>query len=559
MTDSVLPRTMENPLAFARHYSRLVSLLLYDAESHEAQIESLSALVSASKAGAVTIQAKEWRLLVNGEIVPDRFTGAQDLTAQLIGHSILDFTVVQGASPADMLLLARILASAPVPGDGGQNVLERLRALDARSVHIRVETLPAPRTAARASEQIPGMISDVSLFVPGAAVDAASRRKDPAPSGRASNGEQTGAEGDILRDQDPEQMFHAFSAHNTPKGSMVKLFEQLDAARTPAAASRTLDALLKLAIGSARKERFDIVADVFHGIIEREVRLEDRAIKRLVGVTVRRLSTPSLLKCVVDLLPRRNESYERYMTIFERTEDAGVEALVDALMAAPSLTDRRVYYDSLLRLGTGIRTIIHMLGDSRWYVVRNAADLLGEMRAVEVEGELLRLLEHKDDRVRAAAAGALAKIGTNRPAPASTNGGNGHAVHVTNTINVATNGKSVDSLIRALDREDDGRVQMAMLAALGQLGTPQAIEKLVEIARTDKGLLMKRRPTPLRVAAVHALGQATGSGSLAALQSLLRDKEKAVRGAASWVIMGRKRGPAGQTTGPMRSATRSSR
>jgi len=559
MTDPVLPQIMENQLTFARHYSRLVSLLLYDAESHEAQVESLGALVSASKAGAVTIQARDWRLLVNGEAVPDRFTGAEDLTAQLIGHSILDFTVVQGADPGDMLLLARILASAPVPGDGGRNVLERLRALDARSVHIRVETLPAPRPAVRAGDQIPGIISDVSLFVPGAAVDAAARRKDPPPSGRSGNGEQPGHEGDILRDQDPEQMFQAFSAHNTPKGSMVKLFEQLDAARTPAAASRTLDALLKLAIGSARKERYDIVADVFHGIIERETRLEDRAIKRLVGMTVRRLSTPSLLKCIVDLLPRRHESYERYMTIFERTEDAGIEALVDALMAAPSLTDRRVYYDSLLRLGTGIRTIIHMLGDSRWYVVRNAADLLGEMRAVEVEGELLRLLEHKDDRVRGAAAGALAKMGTARPTPMSTNGSNGHATHATNTINVATNGKSVDSLIRALDREDDGRVQMAMLAALGQLGTAQAIEKLVEIARTDKGLLMKRRPTPLRVAAVHALGQANGSGSLAALQSLLRDKEKAVRGAASWVIMGRKRGPSGQSTGPVGSPVRSAR
>ncbi len=548
---------METQLDFARHYARLVSLLLYDDAAHEAQIESLGALVSASKAGAVTLRAQEWRLLVNGELVPERYTGAQDLTAQLIGHSIVDFTVVQSAAPADMLLLARILASAPVPGDGGKNVLERLRALDARSVHIRVETLPAPLPAASAQpERISGVISDIALFAPGAESGAGAgsvtvsgpgveaRRLELAGSQRAGKGSQHATEADILRDQDPEQMFHAFSAHNTPKGSMVKLFEQLDAARTPAAVSRTLDALLKLATGSARKERYDIVADVFHGIIEREGRVEDRAIKRQYGMTVRRLSTPSLLKCVVDLLPRRHESYDRYMAIFERTDDAGVEALVDALMAAPSLTDRRVYYDSLLRLGTGIRTIIHMLGDSRWYVVRNAADLLGEMRTVEVEGDLLRLLEHKDDRVRSAAAGALAKLGNGREAPASANGSNGHSVPVTNTINVATNGKSVDSLIRALDREDDGRVQMAMLAALGQLGTPQAIEKLVEIARTEKGLLMKRRATPLRVAAVHALGQANGSGSLAALQSLLRDREKAVRGAASWVIMGRKRGPA---------------
>jgi HEAT repeat protein len=54
-------------------------------------------------------------------------------------------------------------------------------------------------------------------------------------------------------------------------------------------------------------------------------------------------------------------------------------------------------------------------------------------------------------------------------------------------------------------------------------------------------LLNKRRPTPMRVAAVHALGEVKTSSALAALQTLLRDKEKAVRGAASWVMLGRKR------------------
>jgi HEAT repeat protein len=535
---------MEIQLTFARHFARLVWLLLYDSESYEAQLASLGALVSATKAGPVNIQARDWRLTVNGELVPDSYPGAQDLTAQLIGHSILELTVVQDAALSDILLLARILASEPVPGDGGKNVLDRLRAIDARSVHIKVETLPAPRLATVESNvaRIPGMIPDVSLFT---SVPAREGVATEAHNGRENEGHVSAPEGELLRDQDPEQMFHVFSANSTPKGSMTKLFEQLDAARAPAAASRALDALLKLAAISARKERYDIVADVFHGIITREEEVEDRAIKRQFGVTIRRLATPSLLGCVASLLPRRRESYERYMVIFARTEDAGAEALVDALMEAPSLTDRRVYYDSLLHVGTGIRTITHMLGDQRWYVVRNAVDLLGEMRVGEAEAELIRLLEHKDDRVRTAAASALAKLGSGRTAPASGDGAGTFAAQRLSAINVSTGGRSVDSLIRALDREDDSRVQMAMLAALGQLGTPQAIEKLVEIARTEKGLLMKKRSTPLRVAAVHALGQVNASGAVAALQSLLRDKEKAVRGAASWVIMGRRRAGAG--------------
>ncbi|HEU4585812.1 MAG TPA: HEAT repeat domain-containing protein [Gemmatimonadaceae bacterium] len=529
---------MEIELTLARHFARLVWLLLYDAESYEAQLASLGALVSASKAAPVTIQACDWRLVVNGELVPESYAGVQDLTAQLIGHSILEFTVVQDAALSDILLFARILASEPVPGDGGKNVLDRLRAIDARSVHIKVETLPAPRVAEPNMARIAGMIPDVSLFTAAPIREGVATE---AHNGRENEGHASAPEGELLHDQDPEQMFHVFSATSTPKGSMTKLFEQLDSARTSAAASRALDALLKLAAGSARKERYDIVADVFHGIITREEEVEDRAIKRHFGVTVRRLATPSLLRCVASLLPRRHESYERYMMIFARTDDAGAEALVDALMEAPSLTDRRVYYDALLHVGTGIRTIIHMLGDQRWYVVRNAADLLGEMRVGEAEAELIRLLEHKDDRVRTAAASALAKLGSARTASGSGDGASTFAAQRLSAINVSTNGRSVDSLIRALDREDDSRVQMAMLAALGQLGTPQAIEKLVEIARTEKGLLVKKRSTPLRVAAVHALGQVNASGAVAALQSLLRDKEKAVRGAASWVIMGRRR------------------
>jgi HEAT repeat protein len=45
----------------------------------------------------------------------------------------------------------------------------------------------------------------------------------------------------------------------------------------------------------------------------------------------------------------------------------------------------------------------------------------------------------------------------------------------------------------------------------------------------------------MRVAAVHALGDVKTNSAHSALQALLHDKEKAVRGAASWVIMGRRR------------------
>jgi HEAT repeat protein len=538
---------MDHSVALARHLARLVWLFLNDTAAYDVQLAALQLLVDASHHGGVTLTTRDWRLVANGTLLPEDVSGAQDLTAQLIGHSIVELTVDQDASPADLLLLARVLASEPVPGDGGRNLLARLKALDAQAVHALVEAPQTPVHGAAIansslSAKMPGMIPDTSIF---------SRGGDGPPLGRS--GDETGPEDDvndgeddgaIVHERDPEEMFRAFSTTTTPKGSMVKLFEHLDGARGPTTATRQLDALVKLAAESARKERHDIVADVVYGVVKREPEIEDRTIRRQFGMAIRRLCTPSVLKCVVELLPRRRENYEQYMAVFVRAEDAGAEALVDALIAAPSITDRRVYYDALLRLRTGIRALLHMLGDPRWYVVRNAVELLGELRVAEADAELTKLLEHRDDRVRTAAASALAKLGSVsaakgvrgilREAPAELR------ERAAEALALNRNG-SVDSLIRAFDREEDPRVQMAILTALGQIGSPQAVEKLVEIARTEKGILFKARPTPVRVAAVHALGEVQSSAAIAALQTLLRDKEKAVRGAASWVMMGKKR------------------
>jgi hypothetical protein len=489
---------MSYALTFVRHFARLVQMLLIEGNAFEKQLATLHALVTVSEQGPVKLVLHDMQLIsVNAEVVPSRFEGVEDLLAQLIGHSIIEIDFQQNASPVDLLLAAKLLSVAASPGNGGEVALSRVRALDAQTISLTV----------------------------------------------VGDGEELEAE-DIVREQDPEAMFAAFATSSTPKGSMVRLFEQLDHAREATVVGGHLDTLVKLAADSSGKDRIDIVADVFYGLVKREPGIEDKMSKRQYALAIRRLCVPRVLKCIVELLPRRRENYEAYMAIFTRAEEDGVEALVEALISAPSITDRRVYYDSLLRLRTGVRTLVHMLGDPRWFVVRNAIELLGEMRVAEADAELEKMLEHRDDRVRTAAATALAKLGPGvaakglrgalRDAPEEVRERAAEAMAMQRS-------GSVDSLVRALDKEDDNRVQMAMVTALGQLGTPHAVEKLMDIARTDKGLLNKRRPTPMRVAAVHALGEVKTSSALAALQTLLRDKEKAVRGAASWVMMGRKR------------------
>jgi HEAT repeat protein len=537
---------MSYALAFARHFARLVQLLLIEGNAFEKQLATLRSLVTTSEQGPVKLVLHDMQLIsVNAEVVPSRFDGVEDLLAQLIGHSIIEIEFQQNALLADLLLAAKLLSVEASPGNGGEVALSRVRALDAQTIAMKVEAPIVPQASAALANSKLGNTSagfvrnSVTMFMPVAEQFEAVQ----AGGAEVGDGEELEAE-DIVREQDPEAMFAVFAATSTPKGSMVRLYEQLDHAREATVVGEHLDTLVKLAADSSGKDRIDIVADVFYGLVKREGGIEDKMSKRQYALAIRRLCVPRVLKCIVELLPRRRENYEQYMAIFMRAEEDGVEALVEALISAPSITDRRIYYDSLLRLRTGVRTLVHMLGDPRWFVVRNAIELLGEMRVAEADEELEKMLEHRDDRVRTAAATALAKLGPGvaakglrgalRDAPEEVRERAAEAMALQRS-------GSVDSLVRALDREDDSRVQMAMVTALGQLGSSHAVEKLMDIARTDKGLLNKRRPTPMRVAAVHALGEVKTSSALAALQTLLRDKEKAVRGAASWVMMGRKR------------------
>ncbi|MEP7087391.1 MAG: HEAT repeat domain-containing protein [Gemmatimonadota bacterium] len=539
---------MSYALTFARHFARLVQMLLIEGSAFDKQLATLRSLVTVSEQGPVKLILHDMQLLsANAEVVPARFEGVDGLVAQLIGHSILEIDVQRNSTPADLLLVARLLSIAPTPGNGGEVALSRVRALDAQTISLKVDVpvqLKAPTALANSkiANAGAGIVRDsMTMFMPTTGQFEAVQAAGADVGG--GDGEELESE-DLVRELDPDAMFAAFSTTSTPKGSMVRLFEQLDGAKEATAIGGQLDTLVKLAADSSGKDRIDIVADVFYGLVKRDGDIEDKLTKRQYALGIRRLCVPRVLKCIVELLPRRRENYEQYMAIFLRAEDDGVEALVEALISAPSITDRRVYYDSLLRLRTGVRTLVHMLGDPRWFVVRNAIELLGEMRVAEADTDLEKLLEHRDDRVRTAAASALAKLGPGvaakglrgalRDAPEEVRERAAEAMALQRT-------GSVDSLVRALDKEEDNRVQMAMVTALGQLGTPHAVEKLMDIARTEKGLLNKRRPTPMRVAAVHALGEVKTSSALAALQTLLRDKEKAVRGAASWVMMGRKR------------------
>lgn len=250
--------------------------------------------------------------------------------------------------------------------------------------------------------------------------------------------------------------------------------------------------------------------------------------------------------------------------------DAGAAALVAHLMASDQRAVRRVYYDALITLRVGAPLLITALGHDQWFIVRNAACLLGDMGAVEADVELVALLDHAEPRVREAAAAALAQLGTPVAQMAlarrlhdadptlrhhAVRGVARAALAATTDPDATPEGASADEtaadwlvrqggaaytgvgnpvtravapLATALASESDVEVQVAILSSLGRLGTPDAIQRLRLAVRPDPA-----RSSAFRVAALEALVEAQGPLAQPVIDALRRDPDPEVQQAAA--------------------------
>lgn len=525
---------MDFSVTFGRHFSRLVWLLLHDAAALDEQKATLRAMVTISKEGAVTFATRGPRLDVNDSEMPAALSGVPELGTRLAEHGVRELRVDQGAAAADILGAARIIAGEPVADDSGRAAAAKLEALGAKTVRMVAgvrddsrQAAPAGAAAASAAAGIDELAMDLLSPEEIAAATAA------ALAGPAA---ETAVAAPAAPARPADGAFLAFSAPPAPRESLDELFAELDAAQSPNALTRLLDELATSAEQAAREGRAETAADAFAGVVRREVAASpDDPRRGALTMAVRRLSRPTILRVVARMVAKRPGREAEYAAALSRAGEDGAEALIEQLTNAPSLADRRLFFDALVRMQSGVAALVHMLGDARWYVVRNAADLLGEMQAPDADGPLAELLRHDDERVRRAAAAALGKLGTPRAQQALQHALRDSAPQVRTQAAsglAAQGGKPAAAVLaEALDAEPDAEVQLVMVAALGRIGTPDAVQRLIRIAEPE-GRLFKKKPVAQRVAAVQALGEARTPAALNALSNLLTDKEKEVRDAA---------------------------
>jgi HEAT repeat protein len=267
---------------------------------------------------------------------------------------------------------------------------------------------------------------------------------------------------------------------------------------------------------------------------------------------LRRLATRETLPLLASRVADSAEP-ELLLAVLARSGAASVAALLGLLGRTDDPRIRRACFDAIVALDAGTELVLEALDDPRWYVVRNAAALLGELRAHDADRALARLLAHGDARVRLAVARALVRLRSPAALAALQQALGDASPDVRRLAATAfalgahlpgTSRPSAAPLIHALEAETDEDVALEMIAALGRLGSADAVQRLLRVAQRPPldpttGELPEPQPAWMRVAAIEALVVARGSAPLERVLAELReDADGAVAMAATQAAAG---------------------
>ncbi|WP_461414639.1 HEAT repeat domain-containing protein [Gemmatimonas sp.] len=255
----------------------------------------------------------------------------------------------------------------------------------------------------------------------------------------------------------------------------------------------------------------------------------------LSGVTDRvffeQLATPDALQLVVERLLEHPQNHEAVHDLLVRAGVPGARAVFEQLVAATEIADRRFLYDVAASLPATLAVARQYANDPTWYVARNAAGLLGESRSQSAVVDLARLLRHTDTRVRVAAVVALGQIG-----------GPGAMARLESVLfdavpDVRNRALSIvfaapdadplaDRMMLAVQEESTLEYQLEIIAALSNVHTPRARQKLIEMTMARTRSLDDLQ---IRLAAIGALGTGHRPAADAVLRDLANDEHSLIR------------------------------
>ncbi len=490
--------------------------------------------------GGITLSADGFAISLDGHPLPAGTPGAERLFEACHRHRVGRVTLGAGTGPEVLARFFRAFASAPASG-GGVEALSREAGLDPAGP-IRLEpprrlpkasdTIQLDAPSGTAAESREAGSTGRELF-PDLDLLAAERAAPSPPAVSPAAPPPPAAPSGGISPARPAAAATAF--HRVP---LPELLERLEAAPDAPEASIILQHVSTLLRRVAEERRLEDLLSAGAALLRAEAGATTPESARRYDLALRRALTRAALRDLVPLVvmgPYRAEGFP----VFRRGGADATDALLEFLVAAPSVDERASAFRALQTMTEGTHSIVHMLQHDAWYVLRNVAELCGVMGLAQAAPRLTALLGHGDERVRRAAAGALARLegadaleGTRRAlrdaAPVV-------RLEAAKAVGGARSLGLAMTVAHLLEEESHPDVTRELLLALGRIGTPEALQALARAAEPG-GRIRGRKPTATRLAAVEALRVAGGQAAQRLLLALASDADRAVAAAASRAV-----------------------
>ena len=502
---------MATPQDFAASFARALDLFR-DPGAKEEQKAQFRTLAGILRVDGVAISAQDGKLLVNGAPVV-----GDTLLQRLEFHSVKEIAIPADPPLTEMFELLRALAEQP----GDDDIASRLRASGATRVSVRMQT-----------------------FVFGTPIAPVSKpRPDVAPPPPPGDAAPSGTEDipDIVREASAQSVgFSPAAAATRTTGDLIaQLKERPDGPHVGevlAVLGRQLETAMKT-------NRITQALVIVAAIARAEQQVSDATRRRQYSIALKRMYNKALLEAIAEVANHPADR-EDALLVLRRAGEDGVEVLLDLLVAAPTIEERRGLFMALTGMKEGTDQLVHMLGHHQWFVVRNVAELAGELGLDEAVPALAQQLEHDDERVRKAIALALAKIGSSSAAEPLRRALRDKSPEVRMQAALGVGGRKSSALamplVAAMEEEEDEAVERELILALGRIASTAAVQALIKFAQPG-GRLFGRRPAALRATAVEALRIAATPAAIGTLEGLTEDGDKQVRAAAQSALADLKR------------------
>ena len=525
-------RPMFNHEIFAVSIGRALTLLRAeppDRAQQKAAVRAVHALTSLSSA---TVRVYDGGLSIDDVAIAGDLPAVPELVRRMGEHGLAEVTIARGAPPADLLVFLRTLAADPE------------RMFDAGTVKRRLG-----KAAAASIVVLPAKASDAASGRRAASVTQAFEQATIEDSAAAPDAAATGAEAPRRRTTRTTRATRAAvpppaEVPAAPAADWLAAGVPPDTPLGAALQAVTLDpygekVLDRLSVLGRAIERAitageaEAAAQALAAIVSLEPGAPDGTPRSSYVITLRRALTREVLSQVARLAGDARQA-PAVTAVLQRGGGDAVEVLLGLLSKAETIRERKTVMTMLKGMKSGTERALAMLDHDEWFVVRNVAELVGELRMEEAVPQLADLLGHSDARVGRAAAAALGKIGsvaTVEPLRQVLRDGTPELrAFVASSIGGPHARALAMPLVALADDESEPVVLAEYYRALGRIGTPDAVQAVAKAAQSTGGLL-RRRPAGVRVAAVEALRHAGGPMALKALESLRKDGDRAVRSA----------------------------